>query len=62
MYKNTVSKCQAKKSTLSRVRNGESDDELKTRAQELAQLGVVEFVFPTQELLDCWRQRVAALA
>ena len=62
MYKNTVPKAEREQPTMARVRKNETDAELAAKSAQLVQSGRVEFVFSDQALLECWRQRVAALA
>lgn len=63
MYKNTVSNSHAGEGVVVRIREcGESDAEVFLSVEACAKEGVRALVFPSEDLLISWRQRLAALA
>lgn len=63
MYKNTVSHHQGNEGVLVRVRGCDEDDaEVVLSVEESTKEGVLVLVFPNEDLLTSWRQRLAALA
>lgn len=63
MYKNTVPKRQANEGVLVRVRGcDECDAEVASLVDACTKEGVRVLVFPDEDLLISWRQRLAALA
>lgn len=63
MYKNTVSQTEAEDRADVRVRcSGESDADVNLSVASSTDKGVRVLIFPDEELLISWRQRLAALA
>ena len=63
MYKNTVSGDAHERRTLIGVRRAhESAGDVEERVRKLTQQGVKALIFPDENLLRIWRQRLAALA
>ncbi len=63
MYKNTVSEVEEEARADVRVRCfGESDADVNLSVASCTSKGVRVLIFPTEELLISWRQRLAALA
>lgn len=63
MYKNTVSERQSDEGVLVRVRGSdECDAEVALSVDACTKEGVRVLVFPDEDLLISWRQRLAALA
>lgn len=63
MYKNTVSNTQVGEGVIVRIRRcDESDAEVFLSIEAGAKEGVRVLVFPNEDLLISWRQRLAALA
>lgn len=63
MYKNTVPKHQCKEGVFVRVRGSdECEEEVVSSVDACTKEGVCVLVFPDDELLAIWRQRLEALA
>lgn len=63
MYKNTVPNAADEGGTLVRVRGElETETSVDRCVQALARQGVRALVFPSEEMMLAWRQRLAALA
>lgn len=63
MYKNTVSEIDEEDRADVRVRSfGECDADVKLSVASSTDKGVRVLIFPNEELLISWRQRLAALA
>lgn len=63
MYKNTVSTGQVSEGIVVRIREcDESDADVFLSIEACTQEGVRILIFPDEDLLISWRQRLAALA
>lgn len=63
MYKNTVSTRQDNECVLVRIRGCEEcDEEVVLSVEACTKEGVRVLVFPDEDLLNSWRQRLEALA
>lgn len=63
MYENTVPKRQSNEGVLVRIRGcDECDSEVVLSVEARTREGVRVLVFPNEDLLISWRQRLAALA
>lgn len=63
MYKNTVPKRQANEGVLVRIRGCEEcDEDVVLSVEACTKDGVRVLVFPNEDLLTSWRQRLEALA
>lgn len=62
MYKNTVEYGGDDRQTIARTQGAESEQDVAQENARLASLGQRAIVFPCQELIDLWRERISALA